>query len=467
MMYNVYYLFSVKDKYFTDLTDVLCQKKIFNSFCGLAYARNSTLKNPIYTHVSYISDIIKKSGEVDYKFLEQLELTYSINISEMLHTDRHLSAFDKKRRLFIAQEIIKLFMQDMNMYKINLVLPEGVDDFVSFFAARYCTHHKIKFFYPVEVGYASRACISSTIYPEPDEFKKKFDVIIKSKQEGTIDFSEVQKEIASYVNSKKKPRYYMGVNEADFRILNLKDLRIFFEYIFAYFRDRHSLPHDKRPLLLPFHRLLKIMRKFNYKSLIKKTAVDSASLHKLSYLIYPLHFEPEASTLIQGRWFNDQRKIIEMLSKSLPVNTVLLVKEHRISIGRRPLSFYKEIIKYHNVFLVDDTIDTYSFINQSKGVVLISSTMGLEALMLGKPVMAFGERFFNASNNVYMVENYREIKNLVTLMLNHRFDHEDLLSLLYTLLANTQYLGNTCHITYKSEDVDILAQAIEEKVAVG
>jgi len=464
MHHNIYYLFSVKDRYFTDLTHVLHKKKLVKAFYGLAYARNTILSDPIYKNVSYVSDIVKSTGEVDYIFLEKIEKLYNINISEMLHADRHLSAYDKNKRLFVVQQMIKLFIQEMEKFKITILLPEGIDDFISFFAAVYCEYHKIKYFYPVEVGYAARSCIASSIYPEPEDFSSIFQRTIQLKQENKVDFSDVDQEIKNYINSKKKPSYYLGVNEADYRAFHFKDLKIFTRYIVDYFKDRYSLPHDKSPYLLPFYRLKKVWRKINYKKYIKKCAIKQDKLNRLNYLIYPLHFEPEASTLIQGRWFNDQHKIIEMISKNLPINTLLLVKEHRISIGRRPFNFYKEITKYHNVFLVNDQIDTYHFIENSKGVILISSTMGLEALMLKKPVMAFGERYYNVSRNVYVVENYREINKLIQAMLSHKFDEQDCLALFYTLFSTTKNIGNTCHNDYTSKDIELFSQVVEQKI---
>ena len=90
-MKAIYYLFSVKDAYFTDLSKILKYKKTIDTFYGLACGRTPVLEDPLYTQISYISDLIKKKEEeVDIAFLETIESTYDICLSEIIHVDRQL-----------------------------------------------------------------------------------------------------------------------------------------------------------------------------------------------------------------------------------------------------------------------------------------------------------------------------------------------------------------------------------------
>lgn len=458
---QIYYLFSVKDKYFTDFSQALQNRKPIYSFYGLAYARKPFLNNSIYTNVSYVSDILKRNGEVDFNFLVEIERKYNINVANMIHADRHLLRYSKHKRLFFAQELIKIFINEVTQFKINLVFVEAVDDFISYFAAYFCKYHGIKFFFATYVGYAERACFSSNIDAEPDQFQNHFQNVSYLIEQGKIDLKSVETEIKRYITERKKPSYFT-MGDADYKPFQLKDIKTFFSYLVAYFQDKQGMHHDKLPFLVPFYRILRITRKRNYRNFLVKNMIPFDKLKNLTYLIYPLHFEPEASTLIQGRWFNDQKQIIELISKNLPANMLLLVKEHKASIGRRPLSFYKEIVRHHNVFLVDDKIDSYHLIEHSKGVVVISSTMGMEALMLKKPVMSFGERFYNVSKNVYRVENFKMIKEIILSMLNHSFDYQDVVAIFYTLFSLSKDLGCLSHFEYKPADVQRLALEVEQ-----
>lgn len=456
---NVYYLFSVKDKCFTELSLILKARNIATQFYGLAYAKTASLTNPILSNVSYISDLVKQNGKVDYQFLADIEQTYQVNIAEMINTDRHLLRYEKTHRVYVAQEILRQFIHDMAAHQIDIVIPEAIDDLISFFAVHFCKQKNIKLLYPINVGYENKACLSDNENAEPSCFEKKFQANLSLAGQNQLEMASIEEEIKQYVHLKRRPSY-LATNGANYRLFSLQDINIFFSSIAAYFRDPHGMHYDKFPLTMPFHRLIKVIRKHQYQQLVRKVGHDIKEIN-LKYFIYPLHFEPEAATYIQGRWLRDQKQVISLIAKNLPADVVLFVKEHKPSIGRRPLSYYQEILSHHNVFLVDDTIDTYQFIEKSQGVMVISSTMGLEALMLGKPVISFGERFYNVSRNVYKVCNFKTIQDVIKQALSHQFDKQDAMALFYTLLNETTDLGCLSHLYYQQQDLDKLASAID------
>lgn len=477
-MRNIYYLFSVKDECYTELSLILKKKNVFDHYYGLACARMPCLENSVFSHISYLSDMLsfndgkdrkprydsdyRPSESLNYEFLKKIEETYNVRISDLMHADRHFPRFKKDKRLFIAQEMLMIFINDMNKFNINLVVVEGIDDFISFFASIYCKYHGIKYVFPTYVGYTNRTCFSSNIYCEPDDFRDTFHKVLAQVKSGELDVSSVDDELTQHINTRKKPSY-MTDAIVDYKPFQIQDIKTVLKYFYYYyFCDRGGYHYDTSPLAMPFKRIQRIYRKIRYSRFLKKHAVDPRNLKNVNYLIYPLHLEPESSTLILGKWLNDQRKIIEMISKALPVDTVLIVKEHKPSVGRRSLQFYKDIEQYHNVFLVNERIDVYPFIEQSKGVVLISSTMGLEALMLKKPILAFGERYYNVSANTYLADNFKELDQIIAKMLQHKFDEDDRLAFFHALLATTtDDMGYLSHLEYQKEDLEILADKIE------
>ena len=132
-----------------------------------------------------------------------------------------------------------------------------------------------------------------------------------------------------------------------------------------------------------------------------------------NYYIFPLHLQPEASTLVLAPWYVNQITTIENISKSLPLNCFLYVKEHRSALGRHNLSFYKKIQSLHNVKLVAYDEDTPNLIANSKGVIVLSSTMGWESLLLGKPVYLLGDVFYKVVDGVFWVDNYLRLQNIL------------------------------------------------------
>jgi len=113
------------------------------------------------------------------------------------------------------------------------------------------------------------------------------------------------------------------------------------------------------------------------------------------YVLFPIHFQPEASTLVQAPYYLDQEALIEDISKSLPVGHRLYVKEHLSNRGRRPLSFYRRIKETFGVRVLDPDVDTWSLVQNAAAVAVITGTMGWESILLKRPVVTFGDVFFN------------------------------------------------------------------------
>ena len=66
-----------------------------------------------------------------------------------------------------------------------------------------------------------------------------------------------------------------------------------------------------------------------------------------------------------------------------------------MSIGRNPVGMLRRIASRPNVHLVEPRTSTLELVERAAGVVTISSTVGLEALMLGRPVMTVGRPFYS------------------------------------------------------------------------
>lgn len=115
------------------------------------------------------------------------------------------------------------------------------------------------------------------------------------------------------------------------------------------------------------------------------------------YLYFPLHLTNEYSTQVQGTMWIDHLPLIEMLSKSVPYDWKVVIKEHPgILLYRvRPKAFYDEIKKYPNVVLVPTDTNTYQLIQNSQLVVSIVGTTGWEALFRGKPVVTLEPNMYD------------------------------------------------------------------------
>jgi hypothetical protein len=112
------------------------------------------------------------------------------------------------------------------------------------------------------------------------------------------------------------------------------------------------------------------------------------------YFAYPLQFHPESSASVDGVAFNDEWNNIEQTARCLPFGVKLYVKDHKHAAGRQSLDFYDRVARIPNVELVDPNFDTKTLLRRSKAVVVSTSTMGFEALLLQRPVFVLGHPFY-------------------------------------------------------------------------
>ena len=85
------------------------------------------------------------------------------------------------------------------------------------------------------------------------------------------------------------------------------------------------------------------------------------------YILFPLQTEAEASLSIDAPLFTNQIEIIKLLSKSIPTDYKLLVKEHPAQISRswRDINTYKKILDIPKVIPIHPEADSRNFIKKN------------------------------------------------------------------------------------------------------
>lgn len=133
------------------------------------------------------------------------------------------------------------------------------------------------------------------------------------------------------------------------------------------------------------------------------------------YVFFPLHYQPEASTIVCAQKYEKQLFFIDSWAKSLPADTVLYVKEHYALIGHRDPQFYKEMGKYPNVFMLDPWESSRRLIENAVAITTLTGTAGWEAMLLRKPVFLGGNIVFdNAPGIIKVADIYDNYLNNLT-----------------------------------------------------
>lgn len=122
------------------------------------------------------------------------------------------------------------------------------------------------------------------------------------------------------------------------------------------------------------------------------------------FILYPLHFHPEASTSVLAPDFIDEMHVIKSIAFRLPSSVRLVVKEHPSAVAMQPREFYRQLSELPNVDLLASHVSAKRLARESVGVVCVTSTLGFEAAAMGKPVIALGDVLYGYFPNVRMVQ---------------------------------------------------------------
>jgi hypothetical protein len=118
------------------------------------------------------------------------------------------------------------------------------------------------------------------------------------------------------------------------------------------------------------------------------------SLPERRFVYFPLQVADDYKILRLRPQCADQEAIVERVVRALPPGVDLVVKEHPMSLGRNSVRALRRMASPSNVHLAEPYTSTLELIERASAVVTISSTVGLEAVMLEKPVLTLGRPFY-------------------------------------------------------------------------
>ena len=156
----------------------------------------------------------------------------------------------------------------------------------------------------------------------------------------------------------------------------------------------------------------------------KKEYLDSQSAPDLSkkYIYLALHFQPECSTSPLGGVFVDQILMVKILSRALPDDWLIYIKEHPVQwlaqginyTSFRYRGYYRKLAKIKKVRLVPAEVLAADLMDKSQAVATITGTAGREAALRRKPVLMFGDAYYRDCPGVFKVNNVASCQNAIT-----------------------------------------------------
>ncbi len=163
------------------------------------------------------------------------------------------------------------------------------------------------------------------------------------------------------------------------------------EFDRAFHYEAHPLTYLKNGLLGKYRRLEQKLKK----------AFDDAPDMDTPFIYLPLHYVPEVSDMYFGSAYDHHSGFVAQFAKHIPSDCQLYVKEHTSMLGQRPTAFYKKLNSIYNVRIIAPSVDTFELTKKARAVAAVTGTAGWEAFLLGTPVIALGNVFYNFLPGVY------------------------------------------------------------------
>jgi len=138
------------------------------------------------------------------------------------------------------------------------------------------------------------------------------------------------------------------------------------------------------------------------------------------YVFFGLHTQPESSIDVFAHFFSNQVRVIELMSRSIPPTHRLLVKLHKSDAPNYSAAALAAMSRFPGVELVSPYADTYKIIKGADLIFSIQGTIGLEAALLAKPVVMFGDSPAKIFPSVATVGRITDLPRLVREKLNER-----------------------------------------------
>lgn len=111
---------------------------------------------------------------------------------------------------------------------------------------------------------------------------------------------------------------------------------------------------------------------------------------KGSYFFFPLHVTNDSQITLRNPAYKDQIGLIRTICRALPDGTKLVVKMHPGLDGMLEVSALRALKAIDNCVIVDTSHRAMDIVRDAKGVIVINSTVALEALLLERPVIVLG-----------------------------------------------------------------------------
>ena len=325
------------------------------------------------------------------------------------------SKFDYKKAIGLTLQAIQFFEFIFEKEKPNVIISESPTGLFHQVAYRFCEKNNVLY-----LGFAdSKINNRIDIYDSGitcSKYERTFREINISREEKEFAESFVEK----FISHQQTPSSmgFIKIHFGQFGLIKhyIKRIKESGPLLFRYFRERRrfkNFDYESEAILKKAISAPLRMERRQFRIFSQKNTFSKIRSQNKEFFLFPLQFQPEASTDVYAIYYCDQLNTIKNIAFSLPFPYKLCVKEHLAAIGTRPKEFYEKLKKIPNVVLVSPYENVESIVRNSSGVITLTSTVGLEAALAGKPVYILGDVFYSYHPLCRKVVGFEELKKKI------------------------------------------------------
>jgi hypothetical protein len=352
------------------------------------YDRGSWDRDLISSKVYFFRDDLRmRMPAPDLNLLEGLERMDVPTIHNMIMSDRVVSKLRYEDALsyatFLARRLGKLYVEiqpsviigDFDALHSSLALAVARQLNIPWFALHFSTIPS------GQAAFCANLSPASTVLLEPQrkqELRGRVHEVLQ-------DFETGRTRAPAYSPpSLLSPSFMFGHIPSQlrsvFQVLHRRRFRAYRKY--SDYRNSYALT-------ALFHEASRLRKNLfslgRQKNLVLKPPRDKR------YAFFGLHMQPESSIDVFAHFFSNQVRVIELMARSLPPTHALLVKLHKSDVPNYSSDYLAKLAKFPGLRIVAPYANALDFIRNADLIFAIQGTIGLEAALLGKPVIMFGD----------------------------------------------------------------------------
>ena len=349
-----------------------------------------------------------------------------LDISELVKNDRIFNPKYNEFYNFTNDETNSIVYNELLLF--TKVLEIKPDVFVTTETAlrphhtfhKLCQAQKIKTLMLNNANWGNLSYISENFH-ELDNFEKKF----RNHENSTTNFNQLENRLGKKILSKNLSKFYNKNRKS-----TLQNLFAALQFLILY-NNKNIKTHYTYFGRTKFKVLINEIRNtLNY--FIRQRYIDRNFPSKIpeadNLIFFPMQQEPERSLLLTAPCYTDQINTIDFISKCIPENYILIVKEHPTQgpgRGWRKLSDYKRFKQNPRIFFIHPSVPASEIIKKSKLVISVSGTASLEASFFNTPSITFAKKDFTLISSIQKFNTDDDLSLLIKKSLNMKTDPKE------------------------------------------